>query len=57
MDGPRRHHDKWNKSKWNLKNKINKQGRNWLLDTENKLMVTRGNGDGGLGTKGEEIRK
>ena len=24
---------------WNLKNKINKQGRNKLVDTENKLVA------------------
>ena len=36
---------------WNLKNTINKQNRNGLIDTENRLMVTRWEAG-----KGEEIK-
>ena len=36
---------------WNVKNDINKQNRNRLIDTENRLMVSEGNGVGGLGEK------
>ena len=31
---------------WNLKNQINKQNRNRLIDTENRLTVDRGEGVG-----------
>ena len=42
---------------WNLKNKISNENRNRLMDTENRLMVDRGGGDGELGEKGEGIKK
>ena len=54
--GPRRYYAKWNKSDkqrnvphdityiWNLKSQINKQNRNRLIDTENKLMVAKEKG-------------
>ena len=41
---------------WNLKNKTNeqtKQKRNRLIDTDNKLVVVRGQAGRGLGEKGE----
>ena len=41
---------------WILKTKINEQTRNRLIDTENKLMVARGEGVGGLGEKCEGIK-
>ena len=31
---------------WNLKNEINKQNRNRVIDTENKLLVARWDGLG-----------
>ena len=34
---------------WNLKNNINGQNKNRLIDTENKLMVAKGREVGGLG--------
>ena len=37
----------------NLKNKTNKQNRNRLIDTENNLMVARGEVGGGTGEVGE----
>ena len=60
---------KWNKSDrkrqipydftymWNLKYKINKWDGNRLIDTENKLMVARREGVGGMGEKGAGIKK
>ena len=42
---------------WNLKNKTNEQrkpNRNRLIDAENKLVVTRGEGPAVLGKIGEE---
>ena len=62
MDGPRDYHTKWSKSDrerqiyamaymWNLKNCYKwtyLQNRNRLTDIENKLMVTKGKGEGGL---------
>lgn len=39
---------------WDLKNKINEQG---LVDTENKLMVARGEERWGTRWKGAEIEK
>ena len=43
---------------WNLKNKIDKQAKlKQTIDTENRLMVARGEGVGGLGEKGEGIKK
>ena len=36
---------------WDLMNKINKQNRNRLIDTENRLTAVRGEGVGGLGEK------
>ena len=42
---------------WNLKNKINKQNGNRVIDAENRLMVARGERFGGLGEKGEGIKK
>ena len=42
---------------WNLKNRTNKQAnqrRNKLMDTEDKLMVARGDGGEGMGGTGEE---
>ena len=38
-------------------NKINRQNRNRLIDTENSPIVVRGERLGGLGEKGEEIKK
>ena len=41
---------------WNLKNKTNKQMKQniiRLIDTKNKVVVTRGEGRGGLGEIGE----
>ena len=37
--------------------KQNKQNRNKLIDAENKLMVTRDEGVGGMGEKGEGTEK
>ena len=42
---------------WNLKNKINKQNRNRLTNTENKWMVSRQRGVGRMGEKSNEIKK
>ena len=42
---------------WNLKNNINKQNTNRLIDPEKRLMVTRGEGRGGQGEKAEWIKK
>ena len=42
---------------WNLKNKINKQNRNSLMDTENILMIARWELVEGLDEKGEGIEK
>ena len=42
----------------NLKDETNeqtKQKRMWLIDVENKLMVTRGEGGGRLGKMGEGV--
>ena len=39
------------------KNKINKQNRNRLIDTENKLKISRWGRMGQLGEKGERIKK
>ena len=36
---------------------MNKQNRNTLIDTENRLLVVRGRDVGGLGEKGEGIEK
>ena len=36
---------------WNLKNKTSRQSRNRLIDTENKLMVVRGEGVWGCWVK------
>ena len=36
---------------------MNKQNRNRLIDTENTLMVSRGEEDGGLVKKSEGIKK
>ena len=36
---------------------MNKQNRNRLIDTENRLMVARGEGHRGLDEKGEGIEK
>ena len=36
---------------------MKKQNRNRLIGTENRLMVARGEGVGGLGGKGEGIEK
>ena len=36
---------------------MNKQNRNRIIDTENVLMVARGEGFGGLVQKGEGIEK
>ena len=69
MDGSRGHDAKWNKSDrerqipydftyaWNLKNKINKQNRNRLIDAENKLRVAWWEEVRGLGEKDEGIKK
>ena len=43
---------------WNLKNKTNKQMKQniiRLIDTKNKVVVTRGEGRGGLGEIGEGV--
>ena len=42
---------------WNLKNKIKKQNRNRLIDTENILSVARGKEVRRMGEKGEGIKK
>lgn len=42
---------------WNLESEINKQNRKRLRDRESRLMVTRGEGSGGLGETGAEIEK
>ena len=42
---------------WNLKNKINKQNRNRLTDTENRLTVAGGEVDWEQDETGEEITK
>ena len=62
MDGPGGYYAKWNKSDrerpilydsmcmWSLKNKTNEeiiQNRNTVIDTEDKLLVARGEGVGG----------
>ena len=62
MDGPRGYYAQWNKSggerqipydftyMWNLKHKTNehtKQNWNRLIDTENKLVITRSEGSVG----------
>ena len=39
---------------WNLNNK---QNRNKLIDSENILMVARGEADFGMGEKGERIKR
>ena len=39
---------------WSLKNNINKQNRNRLIDTEDRLMVARREGGQGLGKKGDD---
>ena len=61
MNGPRGYNAKLNKSErerqipydftymWDLKNKINKQDRNKLIDTENRLTAPRADRIGGLG--------
>ena len=36
---------------------MNKQNRNRLIDTENKLMATRWEGGKGVGERGEGIKK
>ena len=42
---------------WNLKNKINKQNRNRLIDMESRLAVARGaGGSGGWVKKGKGLR-
>ena len=41
---------------WNLNSRINKQNKNRLTDTENKLMVARGEGFGRLNGKGEGFK-
>ena len=40
MDGPRRYYRK-RQIPWNPKNKINKQNRNRLIDSDNKFVVAR----------------
>ena len=43
---------------WNLRNKINEQtNRNRLIDTDNKLIVSRREGVGRVDQKGEGIKK
>ena len=42
---------------WNLKNKISNENRNRLMDTENRLMVDRGEGVERQGKKSERITK
>ena len=42
---------------WNLKNKINKQNRNRLVDSEKRLTAERGEGCLGLCEKGEGIEQ
>ena len=68
LDGPRGYYAKWSKSvrkkqipyyfiyMWNLKNDINKQNKNWFIDTENRLTSGRGEGAGGLGKKTKGLR-
>ena len=58
MAGPRGYCPEWSKSDierqtsynftypWNLENRINKQNRNKLIDTESILMVVRFGGNG-----------
>ena len=41
---------------WNLKNKIHKQNRNRLIDAENKLIISRGDGVGVGVKKMKELR-
>ena len=41
----------------NFKNKINKQNRTGVIDTENTLTAARWEGVGRLGGKGERIKK
>ena len=63
MDGPIGHYAKWNKSDreiqtlydftymWNPKNRTNeytKQNRNRLIDTENKMVVNKEEGNRGF---------
>ena len=56
MDEPGEYYAEWNKSEtntydftsvWNLINKINKQNRNRLIDTENRRTAVRAEGFGG----------
>ena len=42
---------------WNLKNKVHRQNRNKPMDTENRLKVADWRRCGGLGEKGEGIKK
>ena len=65
MDGPRGYYVKWNKSDrgkqipcdftcmWNLKNKINKQNRNKLINRETNWWSPHVRGIRGMGEKGE----
>ena len=69
MDGPRGYYAKWNKSVrerqilydftyiCNLKNKINEQNWNRLIDAETRLMIARGEGVWGTEWKREGIEK
>ena len=41
---------------WNLMNNINKQNRNRLINTENRLMVARDKGLGGEKGEGIEVQ-
>ena len=41
---------------WNLKNKMNKENRHGLIDTENKLIIARWGEVGRLGGKVKELR-
>ena len=41
---------------WNLKNNINKQNRNRIIDTDNRLMVTQGRGLGDWVKKAKGLR-
>ena len=43
--------------RWNLTNKRNKQKKNRLIETENRLSAVRGAEVGGLGEEGEEIKQ
>ena len=68
MDGPRRYYAKWNKSDrerqtpfdltymWNLKNKMNKQNKHGLIDTENKWWLPDERGVGSWVKKVKELR-